>query len=396
MNILHLSTYRSTGGAAIAAQRITKSLAAARISDPDLDLCQSFVSSENTLFHSFKLKISGTLTKLFSVNTRLHQSIDLFPSNLHRVINDSPFDIVHLYWVHDEFLPIHSISKISKPIVWTLHDHWIIQGSTHIPPIHPSLLPPDVQRSPHGLFPLIDFDKWLYQRKAHLSLESIYPVAPSRWLTQRTNASRTFRHQCRTIPNPISVCNTNHTSHHRNARSFHGPTILFVASSFNTDHNKGYHLLKTALTKLLNLCTFTLVTVGDLPPVDDVLPFTCIHLGIIPDPKELHSIYTSVDVTVIPSIFDNMPQVAVESLLHRTPVVAFNAGGVPDIITSTDLGFLAEPYSTDDLARNIFKVISRYPHTHIHSSSTSYNTLVESVSQPAIAKQYISLYKSIL
>ena len=50
-----------------------------------------------------------------------------FPSFWPKLINSSDYDVVNLHWVNGEMLSVKDISKIKKPIVWTLHDMWAFQ-----------------------------------------------------------------------------------------------------------------------------------------------------------------------------------------------------------------------------------------------------------------------------
>ena len=49
-------------------------------------------------------------------------------TNIHKKINKSNYDLINLHWVQGEFISIESIGKITKPIVWTLHDTWAFSG----------------------------------------------------------------------------------------------------------------------------------------------------------------------------------------------------------------------------------------------------------------------------
>ena len=40
-------------------------------------------------------------------------------------------DIIHIHWLSDGFINLKSISKISKPIVWTMRDMWPFTGGSH-------------------------------------------------------------------------------------------------------------------------------------------------------------------------------------------------------------------------------------------------------------------------
>jgi glycosyltransferase involved in cell wall biosynthesis len=56
---------------------------------------------------------------------------------------------------------------------------------------------------------------------------------------------------------------------------------------------------------------------------------------------------------VIPSRQDNLPNTGLEAHACGTPVVAFNIGGMPDIIADRVTGALAEPFDPESLAAAI-------------------------------------------
>ena len=56
-------------------------------------------------------------------------------------------------------------------------------------------------------------------------------------------------------------------------------------------------------------------------------------MGIINDPKQLNLIYSSADIFLCPSISENLPNTILEAMSSGTPTVAFDIGGIGDIIT---------------------------------------------------------------
>lgn len=63
------------------------------------------------------------------------------------------------------------------------------------------------------------------------------------------------------------------------------------------------------------------------------------------------------DVVCLPSLREGWPNVVMEALACGRPVVASNVGGVPEILTSEDLGILAEPGNPADLAAKLDRAI---------------------------------------
>ena len=72
---------------------------------------------------------------------------------------------------------------------------------------------------------------------------------------------------------------------------------------------------------------------------------------------QLPEYYSAADVVAVPSIYDAFPKVVLEALACGTPVVAFNAGGIPEMIQHGKTGFLAEVGDVKGLADLLIKVL---------------------------------------
>lgn len=57
-------------------------------------------------------------------------------------------------------------------------------------------------------------------------------------------------------------------------------------------------------------------------------------VGLVP-PAEMHRYYQAADLLILPSCTEGMPNVILESLSHRVPVVASNVGEIPWIVSNT-------------------------------------------------------------
>ncbi len=125
--------------------------------------------------------------------------------------------------------------------------------------------------------------------------------------------------------------------------------ILFVAGYLTK--RKGLIYLLDAM-RLLKQDNLQLALAGqcseDLSTFDEIY-----RLGTIADDRLMCLLYAAVDVLIVPSLEDNLPNVAIESLLSGTPVVGFNIGGMPDIVMSGKNGFLCNNQQASDLAKTI-------------------------------------------
>jgi glycosyltransferase involved in cell wall biosynthesis len=76
------------------------------------------------------------------------------------------------------------------------------------------------------------------------------------------------------------------------------------------------------------------------------------------DDIALRLAYSAADAVVIPSRLDNLPNSGVEGLACGRPVVAFDVGGLSDIVRHQQTGFLAPPLDAAGLADGIHWVLS--------------------------------------
>jgi glycosyltransferase involved in cell wall biosynthesis len=106
-------------------------------------------------------------------------------------------------------------------------------------------------------------------------------------------------------------------------------------------------------------------------------------------------IYSAADVMVVPSRQDNLPNTAVEAHACGTPVVAFNVGGLPDIIEHHKTGWLAAPFDTDDLGLGIQWILSDRQRWQVLSKHARDNAVAK-YSPSVVVPQYVDYYQTVL
>jgi glycosyltransferase involved in cell wall biosynthesis len=123
------------------------------------------------------------------------------------------------------------------------------------------------------------------------------------------------------------------------------------------------------------------------------LGFPIHYTGHLHDDIGLCLFYSAADAVVVPSRQDNLPNAGVEAQACGTPVVAFDACGLPDIVEHKKNGYLAQPFDAVDLAEGIRWVLDG-PERRAILGAQSRQTAVARFSYPVVAKQYFELYKS--
>lgn len=316
-------------------------------------------------------------------------------------------DIIHLHWTNSGFLSIIDIKKLialNKPIVWTLHDMWAFTGGCHYsgPCNHFKnqcgncyfLRNPEDNDLSH--------DGWLHKKDALSIAKNLSIVTCSHWLGEVAMKSTLLKgFIIQAIPNPIDIDLFSHKDK-ATARAKWGinpsaKIILFGAANVN-DRRKGISFLVEALRVLkasrLNE-DIEIVIFGKNKHFDtNALSFPVKQLNTITSPADLAEIYSMADVFVSPAIEDNLPNMIMEAMSCSTPVVAFNTGGIPDLIDHQVNGYMAEFKSATDLAAGLNDVLNT-GNRDKYAAAARYK-VKRMFNNEKVARQYIDLYKSIL
>ena len=83
------------------------------------------------------------------------------------------------------------------------------------------------------------------------------------------------------------------------------------------------------------------------------------ELEYVGDAKTLAGLYAAMDLCVFPSLWDGMPNAALEAMAAARPVVATAVGGLPEIIEPGVSGFLVAPDALDGFAGQALAVLAR-------------------------------------
>lgn len=414
MKVLHLSNSDSNG-AGRAALRLHQGLRRLNI-DSQL-LVQYKLGDDPTVLSpqmklekaSLKLKLTEHLDnlplRLYRQRKSTDFSLEWVPDFIAAKVTDRKPDIINLHWVCHGFLKIETLKRFEQPLVWTLHDMWAFTGGCNYSQGC------DRYTSSCGKCPLLnsdrnwDFSRWVWQRKAkawknlHLTL-----VTPSSWLAQCASSSSLFQdRRVEVIPNSLDTQIYKPLQRQIARERLNLPQdkhlILFGAMYANTDRRKGFHLLQPALQSLSQSGwqdRIELIVFGELRANEPIeLGFKSHYLGKLSDDISLSLVYAAADVFVAPSLQDNLPNTVMEAIACGTPCVAFNIGGMPDLIEHHSNGYLAQPYEIEDLARGIAWVVEN-PERHQKLCDRARQKAEQEFTLEVQARRYESLYRELL
>jgi len=367
MKVVHLNYSDSIGGAARAALRIHRavrgvgidsSLVVNRATQGNPTVTGPATAPGRLLARSRRILASPWRSALKGGSPGLH-SPACIPSRWARRLNASTTDVVHLHWINCEMMSIADIGRLTKPTVWTLHDMWAFCGAEHYTEGHRYRQGYSAANRPiheSGF----DLDRWTWRRKQRHWRRPFQIVTPSRWLAGCVEQSQLMRDWPVTvIPNPIDTTVWCPVDKLLARRTLNLPpdalVVLFGAVGGDEDPRKGFDLLRDALQQLRGrLEGLELVVFGQLAPAQELsLGFPVRHTGYLHDDEKLRLLYSAADAVAVPSRLEAFGQTASEAHACGTPVVAFNTGGLADIVAHRQTGYLSEPFDVQDLAAGI-------------------------------------------
>jgi glycosyltransferase involved in cell wall biosynthesis len=318
-------------------------------------------------------------------------SANFFPSGLNRRISSFEVDVVHLHWIGLEMLQIEEVGRIRQPLVWTMHDEWFALGLEHYATI-------GRDGDARGAI-LKSLDRSVRRRK-ELTWKACEPevVCPSRWLAEQMRASDLVAPPrlhviSNTVPLDIFRPSDRAAARKQLGLPLDRPVVGMGALTAVHDPRKGYAYLREALAHIAgrNLARPPIVLVFGSRSGDE-LSVSTHFAGTVTDDGHLSRLYSAMDVFVCPSRQENLPNTIAEALACGIPTVAFDIGGIPDLVSHGKTGYLAKPFDTCDLAEGILSCIDGERQKQMSVAARAHAERMLDGSR--IAAQYLAVFRA--
>ncbi|HZB22257.1 MAG TPA: glycosyltransferase [Gaiellaceae bacterium] len=399
LNVLHISESDAAGGAGRAAYKLhtglnglghTSRMLVGRKVTEDTDIRPL---KRNLLWRALD-RASGELFDLLSLQ------YVFYPSSF-GVLADAWFraaSIVQLHNLHGSYFGFTALPAISRlrPVVWQLHDQWGLTGHVAY-----SL---DCERWRHGCgtcpyldeYPRLrnDTTALLYRLKDRVYSNSrLHLVVPSRWMADIVRASPLLsRFPLNYIPTGIDTRVFTPGDRDEARRKLRLPLdrrIVFFAAANINERRKGLHLLAEALRRLDDPPLLLVAGNGTVARGIETR-----YLGAVLDEEVLADAYRAADVFAVPTLADVLTQTAPESIACGTPCIAFDRGGVVDVVRHLETGYQARFGDVDDLSRGLTTLLGddalleRLSRTCREVAETEFSVDVQ-------VQRYASLYEEV-
>jgi len=312
-------------------------------------------------------------------------------------------EVITLHWISGmvDYQAILAPLSQRAPLVWKLDDMNPFTGGCHYD------LGCGRFKESCGLCPQLgsngvsDLSRQIWKRKRAvfdlIDPKRLHLVVNNQWMASQVRSSSLLRDfPLSIIPNGLNT-NDFFPRDHRLARDLLGlpldaNILLFISCSLE-NRRKGAMEIKKALAGLAGYPNLFLATLGCGSVFNDS-PIPYVNLGTIFNDRAFQLVYNAADLLVIPSLEDNMPNTVVEALACGTPVVGFQAGGIPEMVRPGITGLLAPVGDAAALRRAIVELLEA-PDKRQEMSQSCRRIAVEEYSLETLGRNYSQLYQKI-
>ncbi len=177
--------------------------------------------------------------------------------------------------------------------------------------------------------------------------------------------------------------------------------VLFVSVG-RLEANKGFADLIEALTLVGTGVRWRWTVVGDGPERNHLMAAVAskglsdrIHFAGRSDDETLHTWYDAADLFVHPTRYEGSSLVTLEAMLHRRPVVATRAGGLPDKVVPARTGWLVNPRDPRALSGALSEALARRDAWPVFGAAGR-ALLEQQFDWRVIQRKFVELYEELL
>jgi len=407
ISVSHFSTLLA-GGSGIAAQRLHRGLIAL---GADSHLVYGEGSTQDATCHAAYQNHSFVRRNLAALVTSFQNRMTasggfvtnpgwIWPTPLQGTgLNP---DIVNLHWVARWLdLPsfFHSLPE-NLPVVWSIHDLIPITGGCHYPQSCDHFTRKcgtcPQQKYPHSW----DVTRRNFRTKERLySGKNLHFVGNSAWTTEQIHRSGLAKHARSVSTIHLGIDSDLYVPIDKDvARTALGIppgkfVIGFACSDFH-EKRKGADLLLQALESLPSENMMLLIFGSGKWP-QNVSRYQTISMGSIGSPRFQSLYYSALDIFAMPSLVETFGLVALEAMACGTPVVAYAAGGLADVVSDGEDGLIERKIGSISGLVRMLTWMHEHPVERETMGMLARKSVEEKFNSHLMAARYLDLYRKL-
>ena len=400
INVLHIVGGKKTNGVFKGAYILHEALLNLKVNskilndennkENNLTHYMNLVNFNNSVYSNFLKNIFIFIEKIIKT-IFLHSPRETFTLNflgfdLTKSKEYKKADIIHIHWLSEGFINLRSISKIKKPVIWTVRDMWPFTGGSHY---------------------TMDFEKYeksalakfVRKFKKNCYKKNIRFITTSNWMKRIAEQSEILQNKkIIQIDNNIDLKNFSSLPKDRARKKLKISTkkkIILYGAQNPQSKRKGWNFFIDALRQI-DKKDYFLIIFGKFwsHKVLDEIGIEYKSMGFINETNLLNEVYSSADLFVASSIHDAWPKTFAEAMYCGTPVVCFDNTSISEIVDHKKNGYVVNDFSSDGLKKGI-----EWLANEVNKNSSINKHAIEKIlnyEPKIIASKYIKIYNKLI
>ena len=335
------------------------------------------------ILNKFFVNIQKIIKSLFLHRPRETFTLSLFGFDITKRKEYKEADLLHIHWLSEGFIDLKSLSKVDKPIIWTMRDEWAFTGGAHYKS--------DFEEYEKGYI-----SKLLKNYKKKIYNKNFQFVALSNWLKTKAEKSEIINNnQIIKIDNNIQLKDLIVIDKDI-AKSILGlrteKQIILYGAQNPQSQRKGWKIFLETL-KELDKSKFFLLIFGKFWSHDllDKMSINYKSFGFVTNQHILNAIYSSGDIFVASSLQDAWPKTFAEAMYCATPAVCFDQTSISEIVEHKKNGFIVKKREPKALKDGIIWLLDETKKNNLIGLQA--REKIKNYDPNIIAMKYLNLYK---
>lgn len=178
-----------------------------------------------------------------------------------------------------------------------------------------------------------------------------------------------------------------------------GKVMVHVASFVKEKNHAGLLRIMKQLIDAGQSVKLLLIGDGGLrPAIENQIQELALraHVFVLGYRTDVMAILAHAHVFVLPSRIEGLPGVILEAMYCKTPVVAYDVGGISEVVKNKETGWLIEAGDEKGFADAVQQVLGLASNEKIKFTDNAYRFVIYNFDNSVIAKRFEALYQKVL
>ena len=210
------------------------------------------------------------------------------------------------------------------------------------------------------------------------------------------------KHKHKVVTIPIGIEHTvsgsvNGFTSHQIQSNGHGPLLIHVGGfTFEKNHSGLVDIFQLVLRKKPSA---RLKLVGDGPlknKIEEIVSSKALNekIEFCGFKQNAIKLIRNADVLILPSHIEGLPGVILEAFYCKTPVVAYDVGGIKEIVVNNETGRLIKKGDETAFAEAILDALNNRPHNQ-YLTENAHRLVMSTYLNTHITNEFLGVYKSL-